>query len=156
MLSALATLALAPVRSGAANPLRLVYVIGILILLVLALGLIALHLRKRLLADDAADASAGSLLEQMRGMLKRGEITQAEFDSMRRRMVERMSATSLSNDDASLRPPISRPRPAAPGERLAPPGFDLTGQPRPRPSSPPAASPRDSGPPPPPHPPDKR
>lgn len=155
MFTALDTLAQAPARTGASDPLRLVYVIGILILLVLALGLIALHLRKRMLADDPADASSGSLLEQMRAMLKRGDITQDEFDSMRRRMVDRMSTTSLSTDVAAARPPISVARRASPGERVAPPGFDLTGQPLPRPDSSPPAPPRGDIPPPMPRP-DKR
>lgn len=140
MFTAPLTLAQLPASSGTPDPLRVVYAVGIVILLVVALGLVALQLRKRLLADDSPDSS-GSMFDELRGMLKRGQITQAEYDSMRRRLVERVSASSLSGSDPAATPPIKTPRPAASGDRVAPPGFDLTGRPLPRPAqAPPSKS----------------
>lgn len=65
--------------------------VAILIVVAFAGGLAILWIRKRLLAKDHP-AAAGSLMDQLRGMLERGEMTQAEFDATRKAMVKKMAA----------------------------------------------------------------
>src|SRR5438045_4258179 len=65
----------------------LVIVVGGLIGAVVVLGVILLAARARLLAKDAEEGTAGSLLEQLRGMRDRGEVSQAEYDAAKKKAV---------------------------------------------------------------------
>jgi hypothetical protein len=128
---------------SSAGAVRVLIVVGLLIVVVLVFGLIVVHLRKRLLKQDAGDQSQPLLLEDLRRMARRGEITDQEFEAMRRRMVEKLSGRSvppLSASDAATSAPMKArpttekaPRPAPGDTRQAPPGFDLTGDPLPHP-----------------------
>jgi hypothetical protein len=112
--------------------------VSALILVVIALGLIILFMRRRLLSKDSTDASAG-LMDELRTLRDQGRISPEEYDAARRQMV----AGFAGRKSAPPAPPASRPTPhpaPQPGEVRARPGFDLTGAPLP-PSPPPRASP---------------
>lgn len=147
---------------GSANARALLWV-GILIVFVLAAGLVLMAMRRKLFSrEDAADETAG-LMDQLRAMRQRGELTEAEFNTARTAMRARMSealdkrtadrAPKRSPEAQALidladrtphtpRPPRAGPTPAnrAPDApeppRVAPPGFDLTGAPLPKPRDP--------------------
>lgn len=115
---------------------RILIAVGLLILVVLAFGLFALRLRRRLLADDSSGPTGQLLLDDLRQMLKRGEITQAEYDTMRQRMAARMSASSGTRLSGAGARPAASITPTA-GERSVP-GIvrrDLTGDPLPDPKA---------------------
>jgi hypothetical protein len=103
--------------------------VGIMMAVVIAGGLVLLVLRARVLRQTGTQ-QAGGLLDDLRRMLERGEISQAEFDATKATMVARLAGKA---------PP---PRPAAPpgavrtpdGGLVAKPGVDLTGAPLPGPS----------------------
>lgn len=96
--------------------------VAILIAVAFVGGLAILWIRKKLLAKDQP-AAAGSLMDQLRGMLERGEITQAEFDATRRSIVKKVAAAnrdspaqSAVTDGATARP-HSKQRPQDQGGR---------------------------------------
>ncbi len=109
--------------------------VSALILLVLALGLIILFMRRRLLSKDAGEADAG-LMDELRSLRDQGRISPEEYDAARKRMV-----AGFAGRKSPL--PAAKPAPApapSPGEVRARPGFDLTGAPLP-PKPPPRAAP---------------
>lgn len=117
--------------------------IGVLILAVVVLGIVVVLLRRRLLAKDAA-ADHGGLLDGLRGMRDRGEISVEEYDAARRRMVAKLSGQPVApGPSAPVRGRAQAPSSsgASPGvsavrggdARVARPGFDLTGAPLPKP-----------------------
>lgn len=118
---------------GSTGSTRILVAVGLLIVLVLGFGLFALRLRRRLLADDAADPQGPFLLDDLRAMLRRGEISQTEYEHVRRRMAAKMSGASGSLSSDGLSPPAPITRPDQDGTRRARPGFDLTGEPLPKP-----------------------
>ena len=140
------------------NPVPLLMWIGALILTLALLGTAIVYLRKRTLeAQNAANVSA-SLMEQLRDMHKRGEISDAEYEQTRRSMASRVSQmldTKRSEGLFELPDPKRRIRPSAmrpadridatdapaQGTRQAPPGYDLTGEPLPNAVSPPERGP---------------
>lgn len=77
--------------------------VAILIVVAFVGGIAILLVRKRLLAKDHP-AAAGSLMDEIRGMLERGEITQAEFDATRRAMVKKLAA---AHPGQPKKPPVS-------------------------------------------------
>ncbi|MFN7020884.1 MAG: hypothetical protein ACK4WH_06105 [Phycisphaerales bacterium] len=94
-------------------PVRLFLVIGLLMAAVLALGLVIMQLRKRLLGGDSEGASSGSILEDIRAMRRRGEISEQEFQTMRRQIVAKLSAPSavgLSGATQASDRPINLPK----------------------------------------------
>lgn len=117
---------------GSANSgsVRILIAVGLLIVVVMGFGLFTLRLRKRLMAEEAPGGGPALLLEDLRRMLRSGEISQTEYDAMRQRMVEKLSGQSA--------PPLSPPTPRAAKsisserpkttDRTAPPGYDLTGE----------------------------
>ncbi len=124
-----------PAQPGSGS-VRILIAVGLLILVVLAFGLFALRLRRRLLADDSSGPTGQLLLDDLRQMLKRGEITQAEYDAMRQRMAARMSARSGTRLSGSGARPAASITPTA-GERSVP-GIgrrDLAGDPLPDPKA---------------------
>ncbi|RMH28173.1 MAG: SHOCT domain-containing protein [Planctomycetota bacterium] len=62
--------------------------VGALIVVALFGGLVMLAVRRRMFNEPDAAADAG-LMEQLRRMLERGEMTQDEYDLARRKIVER-------------------------------------------------------------------
>lgn len=118
-------------------------VVWVIALIVAALvgGLVILAVRKKMLEPDRAEVASEGLFDSLRRMRDSGEITGAEYENARRRLIE--SATQkkpagprLSKDQsdilaaaAAAEPLPVRPKPP----RLeAPPGYDLAGDPLPR------------------------
>ena len=104
--------------------------VGISLVLIILASLAVLWYRRRLLDPNAADHSAG-LLDELRGMKSRGEISEEEFAAAKRSMVAR-----LARSEAPDRKLLPRK-----GDRIAPPGVDLTGQPLPKPPAEPPKEP---------------
>ena len=74
--------------------------IGILAILIILGGGIAVWLRKRM-AVNADDSSAGFILADLREMRDRGDISPEEFENAKARMITSMSAaTKPRTDDA--------------------------------------------------------
>ncbi len=96
----------------------------ILIAATMLAGVIILIVRRRLLEDPASGGGGATMTEELRGMRDRGEISEAEYDQMRK---------SIAARAAGREPPEGSPRPDWAGEsgRIARPGFDLTGEPLP-------------------------
>jgi hypothetical protein len=99
--------------------------VGALIVAVLLLGIVILLLRKRLFVKDGEDATG--MLDQLRAMHKRGEMSTEEYDAARKALTARVAARL---PDAK---PVQRRAAPPPADQLrAKPGFDLTGAPLPR------------------------
>lgn len=144
------------------GPNRAGYVVTLVIILigvVMAGGLVILLIRRRLFANDASHNQA-SAMDSIRAMRDSGQISTEEYDTMRKRMVEKIkgntpsarivpalqlpAAPTRATDPAASEPPNAAPVPAIPATPspspaapvpgvLARPGFDLTGQPLPFP-----------------------
>ena len=103
--------------------------IGAICVVALLGGMVLMAVRRRVL-DQASSPTQeqGRLLDDLREALKRGEITQGEFDSAKATMAARMAG----------KPPPARPAPPVGGVRtpdggfVARPGVDLTGAPLPQ------------------------
>lgn len=103
-------------------------VIGAVILLVIAAGIVILVLRRKLFAgDDNAEVGAGGVLETMRDMWRRGEITEDEYRAAQAAIV----AKTTGGAPKPVNPSRPQTRHAPPAELRAKPGFDLTGAPLP-------------------------
>ena len=72
--------------------------IGILAILIILGGGIAVWLRKRM-AVNADDSTAVFILADLREMRDRGEISPEEFENAKARMIKNMSATKTSRAD---------------------------------------------------------
>lgn len=112
--------------------------IGVLIAVVVLAGVVLMVLRAKLNADDeAGDLGAGGMLETMRGMRDRGEISEEEYRTAQAALVAKASGERGENSGAdqggSQAPARARTRPPAAGELRAEPGYDLTGEPLPPP-----------------------
>lgn len=94
--------------------------LGVLIVVVVAMGFFILLVRKRMLGSDR-DLGAGSLLGDLKQMRDAGDISQAEYDYLRKSIAAR----------AAGQEPPPRPAELAAPELRATPGFDLTGEPLP-------------------------
>jgi hypothetical protein len=98
--------------------------LGLALIVLIAAGLVIFWLRRRVLGSDARQADAG-LFDQLRSMRDRGEMSVEEYDAAKAAMVARVSG----------KPPAPGAK-AGSSDRIAKPGFDLTGAPLP-PSKPP-------------------
>lgn len=112
--------------------------IGVLIVVVVIAGIGLLVLRSRLHETDGGGGSgAGGMLETLRAMRDRGEMSEEEYRSAQAALVAKASAEKGENHGADLgsaeAPARARTRPPMPGELRAPPGYDLTGEPLPPP-----------------------
>jgi hypothetical protein len=114
--------------------------LGLLILAVMIGGIGMLAVRARLLAKERQQQGAGGLLDDLRNLVRKGDLSQAEFDAARRSMADRMTSPTHGGPPSAT--PAS-PRRPGPQERIAPPGFDLTGAPLPTPVSSPTPAPGD-------------
>lgn len=63
--------------------------VGVLMVLVLVGAVAIFAFRRSVLADRGAGADNAGMLEQMRRMVEKGEMTQEEFDQARRAIVQR-------------------------------------------------------------------
>ncbi len=65
--------------------------VGVLIVVAMVGGLVMVLVRRSMLGEPPDSGDAG-LMEQLRGMVERGEMTQEEYDLARRKIVERARA----------------------------------------------------------------
>lgn len=72
---------------------RVVLLVGSLIAICLIAGAIILLVRRKMLAPDHSAADQGSLLDQLRAMRDRGEMSQAEFDQAKAAMHAKLRAS---------------------------------------------------------------
>lgn len=80
--------------------------VAVLIALLLAGALGVFALRRSILGDRGGAADHGGLMEQMRRMVDRGEMTQDEFDLARRTIVQKAGADrSATTEQRRLRRP---------------------------------------------------
>lgn len=90
--------------------------VAVLIVTAFLGGLVIMWVRKKLLAKERP-SDAGTMMEQLRDMLARGEITQHEFDATKRAMVKRLKdrGTGPVASQPPAEPPVVRkslPRPS--------------------------------------------
>lgn len=128
--------------------------VGILIGAVITLSVVVLILRRRLLGPDRSLNNPASIMESLRAMRDRGELTPEEYERTRQAMIARATGKPITHA-----PPITRaaPGPARspardPEELRARPGYDLTGEPLPIPQPEPEPRPDKRDPPRPGHP----
>jgi hypothetical protein len=110
--------------------------IGALVVLV-ALGAIGLvMLRRRLFSSDQNAAEGGVSLDTLRQMRARGELSEQEFEAAKRTVVQQLglAAGAAPPRTGARAERLPRATASPPGELRAPPGFDLTGEPLPRPT----------------------
>lgn len=85
--------------------------VGVLIAVILVGSLGVFALRRSVLGDAPASGDDAGLMDQMRRMVERGEMTQDEYDKARRTIVEKARAGFDARPPA---PPSARP-PRGPG-----------------------------------------
>lgn len=141
--------ALPPPGPAASTSTDVLIWVGVLIVAVLALGVVILVVRKRVFAKE--QHRADNWIGDLRQMHKRGELSTEEYEAARRALTARFTgAPAPAPTPRPARTPVA---PADATERRAPPGFDLTGAPLPRPApptppAPPVPGPYDRKPPP--------
>lgn len=69
---------------------RVVVLVGSFVALCLIAGAVIIVVRRKMLAPDHASSDQGSLLEQLRQMRDRGEMSQEEFDQTRAAMLSKL------------------------------------------------------------------
>ncbi len=87
--------------------------LGILIVITVVAGLVVLALRKRILGRPTEGSDEGSLMDALRGMRDRGEMTSEEFEATRRAMIGRLRGDRASPGPPSK--PTGAPRPPTRG-----------------------------------------
>lgn len=96
---ALATLAQAPANH---DTTRVVVWVGVLIAIMIVGGVGILMLRRRLLSKESESAASTGLLDTLRAMRDRGEISPEEFDKARQAMVAKLAGRgSVANTAGS-------------------------------------------------------
>ncbi|MGH7243896.1 MAG: hypothetical protein ACREJD_10800 [Phycisphaerales bacterium] len=73
--------------------------VAILLGAVLSGSLLILSLRKKVFTSSGTDDDPGTLMEQMRSMERRGEISKEEFDRVRRKLVEKAASSKPPDHD---------------------------------------------------------
>lgn len=114
-----------PPRASRGDPIDVVIWVGALILAVTAAGLIVMAIRKHLLSRENQSSQAGGMLDQLRAMHARGEVSDAEFQAARASLLAKATGVPVP------KPETPRETPPEPSERRARPGYDLTGAPLP-------------------------
>lgn len=94
--------------------------LGVLIVATVVLGLVVLAVRKRVLANSSDVAHEAGLMDSLRAMRDRGEMTNEEFEATRRAMIERVRA-NLSTQGVSPKPNAPPPTPHSGGPKPRPP-----------------------------------
>ncbi len=84
-----------PPTPGTATSRGLVSV-GLLLVLAIIGGLAIVFVRKRILSHEQDTDTAASLMDDLRGALRDGAISQEEFDAAKRAMVAKMTAQKPS------------------------------------------------------------
>ncbi len=108
-------------RGSSQDVMNVLILLAVLIGLVLIAGVVMLVVRKRMIRNE--QVLAGSVFDDLKRMRDEAQISQHEYDYLRK---------AIAAKAAGREPP---PRPAdfgpLPGELRARPGFDLTGEPLP-------------------------
>lgn len=92
--------------SPAQQASTVVFWLGIIVMIVVVCGVTALWLRRKLRAeeaesDDVSDAAGtGFALSDLRELHRRGELSDAEFEQARRRLIARTKAAMAQESDA--------------------------------------------------------
>lgn len=101
-------------------------------------GFLLMHLRRRLLGQETTEMASEGLFDSLRRMREAGEISTSEYDAARKRIIERINESKPSAaKPTSAQSEILHVARRAELERqhakqqLAPPGYDLTGDPLP-------------------------
>lgn len=137
-------------QTKALDPTPVLIWVGVLIVAAMIGGTLVILLRKRMLDKQSARSVAGSLMEELRAMHADGRISDAEYEQTRKAMASRVSHVLDTKRAAGLfelpDPKRRPPRPASPKTpdsttpnaptSQAPPGYDLTGEPLPKPVDP--------------------
>lgn len=119
-------------------------VVWVIALIVAALvgGLVILAVRKKMLEPDRTEVTSDGLFDSLRRMRDNGEITGTEYENARRRIIEsatqrKAEASRLTRDQtdilAAARASDALSARPTPPRLDAPPGYDLAGDPLPRP-----------------------
>lgn len=124
------------------DSLRLAGVIGGFIIAVLLLGVVILAVRRRMFTRDNDLQGSRSLMDQLRVMRDKGQMSDEEYEATRRSLASKVAANVLR--EAPVAPEVRGTRiPRGAGgiagpasARVARPGFDLTGEPLPGGGSP--------------------
>lgn len=104
--------------------------IGAVIVLVMVAGIILYLMRDRLLGSGSEEMpGSGGILETMRGMRDRGEISEEEYRTAQAAIVAKASAKKTSGQGVEKTKPVKiQTADGKVGELRAAPGFDLTGE----------------------------
>lgn len=107
LVAAAPLLAAPPGQAGTAAGLTriLIPVAGLIVVAVLG-GLGVMAVRRRMLAKDTAAADQGGLLDDLRKMRDRGQITPDEFDAARKSIAAKLAGRPVAT---------ARPKPPDPG-----------------------------------------
>lgn len=95
------------VRTGV--PWDVLIWIGVLIVVVVAGGLVLIHLQKRILKPPAG-AGASGIMEELRRMRDSGAMTEEEYDATRRTMARKLAPSLGAKLDAPAAGQPGRPR----------------------------------------------
>lgn len=109
-------------QSNLATSQILTWVLALIVLIVIG-GLVVVAMRRKLLSRDNSIGHESGLMDEMRGMHSRGELTTEEYDRIRKRLAAK--AAGKDPDTASPKPERADAKP--PVEHAARPGFDLAG-----------------------------
>ncbi len=129
------------------DSMKLITWIGLLIVAVAAGGILLMYLRRRMNDRESGIHAPGSLMDELRRMRREGLLSEAEYEASRRAAVAKLAADmsapkpGASGQSAQRVPraaPVKAPVPPRRcveprSARLARPGFDLTGEPLPKP-----------------------
>ena len=104
--------------------------IAAVIVLVMIAGIILYLMRDRLLGNESEEMSgSGGILEAMRGMRDRGEISEEEYRTAQAAIVAKASAKKTDGQETEKPKPVKiQTTDGKVGELRAAPGFDLTGE----------------------------
>lgn len=137
----------APLRQWSnKDSINLVVILGILIVGIVIGGMVLMYFRRKMNERESAFGNPGSIMEELRRLRKEGVLSEAEYEASRRAATSKLMPSKGATAPAAPEPksrPV--PRPSAvpprraseggkPTERVAKPGFDLTGAPLPKPT----------------------
>lgn len=111
----------------------------VLIVAAIVGGLVIMEVRKRMLAPPGNDIGSEGLFDALKRMRDTGELSQGEYDAARRRILEKAMEGKMVQGPPKTPAQVSILAAAARDEAarskqdelLAPPGYDLTGEPLP-------------------------
>jgi hypothetical protein len=79
----------APAAPGKADPSQVIVWVAVLMVVIIGGGLLVMLMRRRLLAGE--QHAAGGIMEDLRKMRDSGQMTQEEYDRVRKNMATRLA-----------------------------------------------------------------